>query len=67
MYLIKKSTIFDKNIKFTAICIWLKNQLFLIKISNLKFDKHVKFDENFKFEEKIKFEKNLKFEENVNF
>ena len=36
MYLIKKSTIFDENIKFTTICIWSKNQLFLIKISNLK-------------------------------
>ena len=31
-------SIVDENIKFATICIWSKNQLFLIKISNLKSD-----------------------------
>ena len=54
MFLIKKSTGFDKNIKFEE------------KYKNIKFDKNVKFDKfdkNVKFD---KFDKNIKFDKNVN-
>ena len=47
------SSIVDKNIKFTTICIWLKNQLLLIQISNMK-------SENWNFRKKVKFDEKVK-------
>ena len=45
MYLIKKSTIFDKNIK---------SEIWKLKFSEKdKFDEKVKFDKNVKFEKKV--------------
>ena len=44
MFLIKKSTVFDRNIKFEE---------------NVNFDKKIKFDEIVKFDEKVKFDKNV--------
>ena len=64
MYLIKKSTVFDKNIKS-------KNYVNIKFEENVKFDKIVKFDEKIKFDKnvnfygKVKFEKNIKVEKNV--
>ena len=46
MFLIKKSTGFDKNIKFKE---------------NVNFDKKIKFDEIVKLDKKVKFDKNVKF------
>ena len=50
MYLIKKSTVFDQNIKsenYESFKIYFEK--------NIKFDKKVKFDKNIKVEKNVKF------------
>ena len=72
--MIKKSTIFDRNIKseiYISVNIQFeKNITFNEKVKideKVKFDKKIKIDKNIKFEKKIKYEKNIKFEKDVKF
>ena len=51
MYLIKKSTVFDQNIKSEN-----------YDNDKIYFEKNIKFDEKVKFDKNIKVEKNVKFQ-----
>ena len=51
MNLIKKSTVFDKNVKSEN---YESYKLYFEK--NIKFDKKVKFDKNIKVEKNVKFQ-----------
>ena len=54
MYLIKKSTVFDQNIKSEY-----------YDSDKMYFEKNIKIDEKVKFDKNIKFYKNIKVEKNV--